>query len=156
MKEQTVKNMLTCARKNGVAEIVYTGTSSGGLYSSSSARVYVFLTRYPDLGEREAKDFADCLESVGKKPEDFLDTVDVMEGYVKVTINHLENPRSENQRADDLDCTFSTYGGHAAHRHYRRGCVSRNTYGYTGYTEHNGEELHTIMIPFENIVAIVC
>ena len=156
MNEQTVKNMLACARDNGVAEIIYTGTNSGGLYSSSSARVAVFLTRYPDLGEREEKDFAECLKSVGKEPEDFLDTVEVMDGCIKVTINHLENPRSENERPDDIYCTFTTYGGHTAHRHYRRGCVSRNTYSYTGYTERGGEELHTIMIPFENSVGIVC
>lgn len=156
MKEQTVKNMLTGARKNGVAEIIYTGTSSGGLYSSSSARVSVFLTRYPNLGERADKEFAECLKSVGKKSDDFLDTVDVMDGYIKVTINHLDNPRSENERADDLYCTFTTDYGHTAHRHYRRSCVSLNHYSYTGYTERSGEELHTIMIPFENIVAIVC
>lgn len=155
MKEQTVKSMLICARDNGVAEIIYTGTNSGGLYSSSSARVSVFLTRYPDLGERAEKEFAECLKSVRKEPEDFLDTVEVMDGYIKVTINHLESQRSENERDDDLYCTFTT-GRQTAHRHYRRGCVSRNTYSYTGYTERGGEELHTIMIPFENIVGIVC
>jgi len=158
MKVSTIKSMLAAAKKNGHAEIVYNGMSSGGLYSSSSCRVPVFLTKYPVANKTfDDKAFRECLKPVGKKPEDFLDTVEVCDGFIKVTLNHLTYVQKSAYEAtnilpDDLNCTDKkgyTYT-------YTRDYVARSTYSFTGYTEKFGERYHNILIPFENIVSIVC
>lgn len=157
MNKQVVEAMIAEAKKNGVAEIVYTGTTSGGLYSSSSARLPVFLTRYPSgkgVGNLDA--FKECLKSINKKfkPEDFLDTVEVMDGFIKVTLNHLQYVSNDMDKQDD-DMTGSFDSGRYE-RTYQRAVTAVNHYSFTGWRDHGGEHLHTIMIPLENIVAIVC
>ena len=175
MNKQVMEAMLAEAKKNGVAEIVYTGTTSGGLYSSSSARIPVFLTRYPigkGVGNLEA--FKECLKSINKKfkPEDFLDTVEVKDGFIKVTINHLQYVSNDDMDKQDDAMTGSfdaeryertyrraTTEVNAARRYertYQRAATAVNHYSFTGWRDHGGEPLHTIMIPLENIVAVVC
>jgi hypothetical protein len=157
MNKQVAEAMLAEAKKNGIAEIVYTGTSSGGLYSSSSARIPVFLTRYPigkGVGSLEA--FKECLKSINKKfkPENFLDTVEVKDGFIKVTLNHLQYVENIQDSQDDY-MTGSFENGRYE-RTYQRAATAVNKYSFTGWRPHGGEPLHTIMIPLENIVAIVC
>lgn len=158
MKVSTIKSMLAAAKKNGHAEIVYNGMSSGGLYSSSSCRVPVFLTKYPVANYTfDDEAFRECLKTVGKKPEDFLDTVEVCDGFIKVTLNHLTYVQKSayedtNILPDDLNCT----GKKGYTYTYTRDYVARSTYSFTGYTQKFGERYHNILIPFENIVSIVC
>ena len=157
MNKQVAETMLAEAKKNGIAEIVYTGTSSGGLYSSSSARIPVFLTRYPiGKGVGKLEEFKECLKSINKKfkPETFLDTVEVKDGFIKVTLNHLQYVSNDMDKQDD-DMTGSFDAGRYE-RTYQRAATAVNHYSFTGWREHGGETLHTIMIPLENIVAIVC
>jgi hypothetical protein len=164
MNIQTVKAMLEEARTNGVAEIRYNGIDGHGLASSGSSIISVFLTRYPNTAyEEEYKNFAECLKSVNKKftPKDFLDTVEVMDGFIKVTINHLVYVESKVRREGDLECTYhyKTCRGtiDTATRCYRRGCVSSNHFSYRSeWTEYDGERLSTVLIPFENIISINC
>lgn len=158
MKISTIKSMLSVAKKNGHAEIVYNGMSSGGLYSSSSCRVPVFFTRYPEDTYESPSKFQECLKSVGKKPEDFLDKVEVHDGFIEVTINHLAYvDRNDAKNTDDeLDCTYMS-NNYTIHCIYRRGCVASSHYScFRPWVDKNGERFHRILIPFENIISIVC
>jgi|GEM_PF-4948339 len=158
MKISTIKSMLSVAKKNGHAEIVYNGMSSGGLYSSSSCRVPVFFTRYPVESSESASHFQECLKSVGKKVEDFLDKVEVHDGFIEVTINHLAYlDRSDAKNTDEeLECTYKT-NGYPHSCTYRRGCVASSHYSsFHTWVDHGGEPFHRILIPFENIISIVC
>lgn len=158
MKLSTIKSMLATAKKNGHAEIVYNGMSSGGLYSSSSCRVPVFFTRYPEGYRDSSAQFQECLKRVGKKVEDFLDKVEVRDGFIEVTINHLEYvDRSDtNNTADELDCSYQS-NGYTHSCTYRRGCVASSHYScFHTWVDKSGERFHKILIPFENIISIVC
>lgn len=158
MKISTIKSMLSVAKKNGHAEIVYNGMSSGGLYSSSSCRVPVFFTRYPDDANEMSSQFQECLKSVGKKLEDFLDTVEVHDGFIEVTINHLVNvdKSDANTTADELNCSYKSHN-YTSNCTYRRGCVATSHYSlFRPWVDKGGERLHRILIPFENIISIVC
>lgn len=157
MKISTIKSMLSVAKKNGHAEIVYNGVSSGGLYSSSSCRVPVFFTRYPEDASETAK-FQECLKSVGKKVEDFLDKVEVHDGFIEVTINHLAyvDKIDTNNTDDELNCTYKT-NGYTHNCTYRRGSVASSHYScFCTWVDKSGERFHRILIPFENIISIVC
>lgn len=158
MKMSTIKSMLSVAKKNGHAEIVYNGMSSGGLYSSSSCRVPVFFTRYPDDSRESSAHFQECLKSVGKKVEDFLDKVEVHDGFIEVTINHLAYlDRTDAKNTDDeLECTYQT-NGYPHSCTYRRGCVASSHYSaFRSWVDKSGEPFHKILIPFDNIISIVC
>jgi hypothetical protein len=159
MKLSTVKAMIAKAKKNGHMEIVYNGMSSGGLYSSSSCRVPVFLTKYPEDPHESPSVFQDCLKSVGKSIDDFLDTIEVHDGFLEVTINHLAIVDKSEHRddRDELECSYAR-NGQSYTRTYHRAFValSHYTYSGTGWTDKNGERFHTILIPFENIISIVC
>lgn len=159
MKASTIKSMLAAAKKNGHAEIVYNGMSSGGLYSSSSCRVPVFLTKYPEDSSEPLAVFQECLANVGKTVNDFLDNIAVRDGFLEVTINHLSIVDKSDIRGDvdELDCAY-TIRGRVYERTYHRACValSHYTYSGSGWTDKRGERFHTILIPFENIISIVC
>lgn len=158
MKISTIKSMLTVAKKNGHAEIVYNGMSSGGLYSSSSCRVPVFFTRYPEDAYDSSAKFQECLKSVGKKLDDFLDKVEVHDGFIEVTINHLAYVDSKDtpHTEDELDCTYNS-NGYKHNCTYRRGCVASSHYScFRSWVDKSGEPFHRILIPFENIISIVC
>ncbi len=159
MKSSTILSMLAVAKKNGHAEIVYNEISSGGLYSSCSFRVPVFLTRYPEDPHEPLSVFQECLKSVGKTTNDFLDNIDVHDGFIEVTINHLSlvNKSDVRDDVDELACTY-TIRGQTHNRTYHRACVALSHYAHSGsgWTDKNGERFHTILIPFENIISIVC
>lgn len=165
MKISTIKSMLSVAKKNGHAEIVYNGMSSGGLYSSSSCRVPIFLTRYPDVSTESSANFHECLKSVGKQLEDFLDTVEVHDGFIEVIINHLAyvdsnltdiDKNDAHITADELYCTYKSKK-YTVNCIYHRGSVASSNYSYDHkWIDKGGEPFHRILIPFENIIAIVC
>lgn len=152
MDKKTINAMLKAAKTNGVAEIVYTGMNSGGLYSSSSASLCVYLTRYPYTGDDEARKFAEVLADYDKKlkPSDFLDTVSVKDGFIVVTINHLYlQMSSSGYKPTDIVGYYTTdRNGNKYDRHYQRGYVD------TVKTVIGEERLYSVAIPFENIVAI--
>jgi hypothetical protein len=158
MKLSTIKAMIAKAAENGHLEIVYNGMSSGGLYSSSSCRVQVFLTRYPEYSSETSENFQDCLKSVGKKLEDFLDTIEVHDGFIEVAINHLSyvNKDSSHHTDDELNCTYKSHG-YTVSCTFNRGCVASSHYScFNTWLDKGGERFHKILIPFENIVSIVC
>lgn len=152
MDKKTINAMLKAAKTNGVAEIVYTGMNSGGLYSSSSASLCVYLTRYPNTGNDEDRKFAEVLADYDKKlkPSDFLDTVSVKDGFIVVTINHLYlQMSSSGYKPTDIVGYYTTdRNGNKYDRHYQRGYVD------TVKTVLGEERLYSVAIPFENIVAI--
>ena len=151
MDKKTINAMLNVAKTNGVAEIVYTGMNSGGLYSSSSSSLRVYLTRYPKTGDDDARIFAEVLADYDKKlkPSDFLDTVSVKDGFIVVTINHLYYQMSSSgYKPDDIVGYYTDRSGSKDDRHYQRGFVD------TIKTVIGEEKLYSVAIPFENIVAI--
>lgn len=151
MDKKTINAMLKAAKKNGVAEIVYTGMNSGGLYSSSSASLCVYLTRYPKTGDDEARKCAEVLADYDKKlkPSDFLDTVTVNDGFIVVTINHLYYQMSSSgYKPDDIVGYYTDSSGRKYDRHLQRSCVD------TIKTVIGEEKLYSVAIPFENLVAI--
>ena len=154
MKKETVKAMLAIAKEKGAAEIVTKEAQSNGLYSASSKRIPVFFTRYPiSLYDGDDHDFLACLASVGLKLTDVLDTVEVCDGFIKVTINHLKYIKKDHARASDLHCHDSGYRDCV----YRRAGAATSHYSFQWeYLDKGGEPMHTALIPFENILAIDC
>lgn len=162
MDINAVKAMVAEAKKNGIAEIVYSGMNSGGLYSSSSSSVEVFLTRYPECIDAETLrgDFVAGLKrNDGKFTLDrYLDDVEVCEGFLKVTVRHLRKVGGrDKQRADDIIGTGMLNGGQQYEMRYTECSLGQCGFNYMHCrTDKDGEKYHTILIPFENIVAILC
>jgi len=162
MDKKVVSAMVDEARKNGIAEIVYTGMHSGGLYSSSSSSVEVFLTRYPECVDADdlRKDFVDGLKRNDRKfkLENYLDSVEVCDGFVKVTVRHLRKVSGkDDQRKDDLIGTGEFRDGQTYEKRYTETSAGHCGFNYMHCrTSKDGEKYHKILIPFENIVAILC
>lgn len=160
MNYQTVKAMVQEAYDSGVADIHFSGMNSGGLASSSDNSITVFLNRYPELpDEREQqsryKDMVAALKAGNKKfnIKNFFDSIEVKEGYLKVTLNHLMRQDESNgalAAKDDL------VAGDEYSSRYTRDFVSAIKYGYNhcNYSTKNGERLHSVLIPFEKLLYI--
>lgn len=160
MNYQTVKAMVQEAYKSGVAVIHYAGMNSGGLASSSDNSITLFLNRYPEMvGDKEPNarydEMVAKLKTGNKKfnIKNFFDSIEVKEGYLKVTINHLIRQDESNgvqKSKDDL------VAGDAYNSRYATDYVSSIKYGYThcNYSTKDGERLHSVLIPFENLFYI--
>lgn len=160
MNYQTVKAMVQEAYDSGVAVIHFSGMNSGGLASSSDNSLTLFLNRYPELtDEREpqsrCKEMAAALKAGNKKfnIKKFFDSIEVKEGYLKVTINHLIRQDESNgalKAKDDL------IAGDEYSSRYTTDYVSAIKYGYShcNYSTKNGERLHSVLIPFEKLLYI--
>lgn len=160
MNYQTVKAMVQEAYDSGVAVIHYAGMNSGGLASSSDNSITLFLNRYPEMvGDKEPKARYDemiaKLKTGNKKfnIKNFFDSIEVKDGYLKVTINHLMRQDDSNgapKSNDDL------VAGDEYNSRYATDYVSAVKYGYThcNYSTKDGERLHSVLIPFENLFYI--
>lgn len=160
MNYQTAKAMVQEAYDSGVAVIHYSGMNSGGLASSSDNTITVFLNRYPDLSDdnepqTEYKKMVADLKAGNKKfnIKKYFDSIEVKEGYLKVTINHLIMQDESNgalKTKDDL-----VAGDKYASR-YTTDYVSTIKYDYShcNYSTKKGERLHSVLIPFENLLYI--
>ena len=160
MNYQTVKAMVQEAYDSGVAVIHYSGMNSGGLASSSDNSITVFLNRYPDLpDEREQqsryKDMVAALKAGNKKfnIKNFFDSIEVKEGYLKVTLNHLMRQDESNGALSAKDDLIA---GDEYSSRYTTDYVSAIKYGYShcNYSTKNGERLHSVLIPFEKLLYI--
>lgn len=162
MDIHAVKAMVAEAKKNGIAEIVYNGMNSGGLYSSSSSSVEVFLTRYPECIDAETLrgNFVEGLKRRDSKftLDNYLDEVEVCEGFLKVTVRHLRKVSGkDDQRADDIIGTGILHGRQQYEMRFTECSAGHCGFNYMHCrTSKDGEKYHTILIPFENIVAILC
>lgn len=160
MNYQTVKAMVQEAYDSGVAVIHYSGMNSGGLASSSDNSITVFLTRYPKMADEKEKqsrydDMVAALKAGNKKfnIKKFFDKIEVKEGYLKVTINHLMRQDESNGA---LAATDDLTAGDEYSSRYATDYVSSVKYGYShcNYSTKNGERLHSVLIPFENLLYI--
>ena len=160
MNYQTVKAMVQEAYDSGVAVIHYSGMNSGGLASSSDNSITVFLTRYPKMADEKEKqsrydDMVAALKDGNKKfnIKNFFDKIEVKEGYLKVTINHLMRQDESNGA---LAATDDLTAGDEYSSRYATDYVSAIKYGYShcNYSTKNGERLHSVLIPFENLLYI--
>lgn len=160
MNYQTVKAMVQEAYDSGIAVIHYNGMNSGGLASSSDNSITLFLNRYPEMiGDKDPKarydEMVAKLKAGNKKfnIKKFFDSIEVKEGYLKVTINHLMRQDESNgapKSKDDL------VAGDAYNSRYATDYVSAIKYGYShcNYSTKDGERLHSVLIPFENLLYI--
>lgn len=161
MNYQTVKAMVQEAYDSGVAIINYAGINSGGLASSSDNSITVFLNRYPDMaGDKEPQsrytEMVASLKAGNKKfnIKKFFDSLDVKDGYLKVTINHLM--RQDESNGALIKTNGDLVAGDEYSSRYTKDYVSAIKYGYShcNYSTQNGERLHTVLIPFENLLYI--
>ena len=143
MDEKTIKAMVKLAKKAGICQISYAGMSSGGLYSSSNPTRTLYLTKYPATFTKEFGNDVDLKQ--------FLDKVDVCDGFVKVELNHLCNAgdKDDEKKAKVVVPKVSRYGTHYK-AHLKQTCIPLQDYG-----KDTGEECHTILIPFNNILSII-
>ena len=160
MNYQTIKAMVQEAYDSGVAVIHHAGMNSGGLASSSDNSITVFLTRYPEMaGDKEPQsryaEMVAALKAGNKKfnSKKFFDSLEVKDGYLKVTINHLMRQDESNgalKANDDL------IAGDDYKSRYTTDYVSAIKYSYShcNYATKNGERLHSVLIPFENLLYI--
>ena len=160
MNYQTVKAMVQEAYESGVAVIHYSGMNSGGLASSRDNSITLFLNRYPELPDEQGqqskyKDMVAALKAGNKKfnIKKFFDKIEVKEGYLKVTLNHLMRQDESNgalKANDDL------IAGDEYSSQYTTEYVTSIKYGYShcNYSTKNGERLHSVLIPFENLLYI--
>lgn len=161
MNYKTVKAMVQEAYDSGVAVINYAGINSGGLASSSDNSITVFLNRYPEMvGDEEPQskytEMVAALKAENKKfnIKKFFDSLEVKDGYLKVTLNHLMRQDESNGALkatnDDL------VAGDEYSSRYTTEYVSAIKYGYNhcNYNTKNGERLHSVLIPFENLLYI--
>ena len=160
MNYQTAKAMVQEAYDSGVAVIHYSGMNSGGLASSSDNSITVFLNRYPKMADEKEQqsrydDMVAALKAGNKKfnIKSFFDNIEVKEGYLKVTINHLMRQDESNGA---LAATDDLTAGDEYSSRYATDYVSSVKYGYShcNYSTKNGERLHSVQIPFENLLYI--
>lgn len=160
MNYQTVKAMVQEAYDSGVAVIHFSGMNSGGLASSSDNSLDVFLNRYPVLPDEteqqsKYKDMVAALKAGNKKfnIKNFFDSIEVKEGYLKVTLNHLMRQDESN---GTLMATDDLVAGDEYSSRYATDYVTSVKYSYShcNYSTKNGERLHSVLIPFENLLYI--
>lgn len=125
MNKATVNEMLNLAKKSGICQIYYAGTNSGGLYSSRSPVITLYLTRYP----------TEFTEMHGKhlKLDKYLDKVTVHDGFIEVNIGTLHKVDDDSDKVVE----HYTYGD-----------------GWGKYEHYFCRLSKTILIPFENILSI--
>ena len=160
MNDQTVKAMVQEAYDSGVADIHYTGINSGGLASSSDNSITVFLNRYPDMSDDKDpqsryKTMVADIKAGNKKfnIKKYFDSIEIKEGYLKVTLNHLMKQDESNGALSAKDDLIA---GNAYHSRYTTDFVSAIKYSYShcNYSTQNGERLHSVLIPFDNLLYI--
>lgn len=160
MNYQTVKAMVQEAYDSGVAIIQYTGINSGGLASSSDNSVTVFLNRYPEMaGDKDPQSRYNTMVAdikAGNKKfniKNYFDSIEVKDGYLKVTINHLMRQDESNGALSSKDDLIA---GDEYHSRYTTDFVSDIKYSYShcNYSTKHGERLHSVLIPFENLLYI--
>ena len=125
MNKATINEMLKLAKKNGICTIYYAGMNSGGLYSSRSPDIQLYLTRYP----------SDFTEKHGKyvKLDKYLDKVTMHNGFIEVNIGTIYVAERGSDNAVESYRYVDEWGQHKV-----------------DFLRHSG----TYLIPFENIIAI--
>ena len=160
MNYQTVKAMVQEAYDSGVAIIHYSGLNSGGLASSSDNSITLFLNRYPDRStdndpQASYKEMVAALKAGNKKfnIKNYFDSIEVKDGYLKVTRNHLIRQDESNGALPAKDDLIA---GNEYSTRYTTSYVSAIKYDYShcNYSTKNGERLHSVLIPFENLLYI--
>lgn len=160
MNDKTVKAMVHEAYDSGVAIIHYSGINSGGLASSSDNSLTVFLNRYPDMdGDKDPQARYETMVTSLKAGimkfniKNYFDSIEVKDGYLKVTLNHLMRQDESNGALSAKDDLIA---GDEYHSRYTTDFVSDIKYSYShcNYSTKNGERLHSVLIPFENLLYI--
>ena len=125
MNKATLNEMLKLAKKNGICTIYYAGMSSGGLYSSRSSSIQLYLTRYPsDFSEKH---------STHVDLDKYLDKVTVHNGFIEVNIGTIYVAERGSDNAVESYRYVDEWGSHKV-----------------DFLRSSG----TYLIPFENIIAI--
>lgn len=150
MTADTMKAMVKRAYENGVCDIVYDGVNSGGLYSSSSASVRLYLSKYP--GDKK------CYKVLEKdariKMDDYLDKLEVKEGFIEITLNSLYKSDSKNPAFEagpyQTGYDYRTLG--EAKFTYPTSRDDKEARGNSRWATHT---FKTLLIPFDRIVSIL-
>lgn len=155
-----IKAMVKEAYDSGIAVIHYAGTNSGGLASSYDNSLTLFLNRYPDMTndadpQARYKEMLDGLKAGNKKfkIKKYFDSIEIKDGYLKVTVNHLMKQDKSNDAYETDDDLVS--GDEHATR-YTADFVQSIKYDYShcNRSAEHGERLHSVLIPFENLLYI--
>lgn len=152
MTADTIKAMVKRAYENGICKIVFDGVQSGGLYSSSSESVLLYLSKYP--GEKK------CYQVLEKdariKMDDHLDKVEVKEGFIEITLNSLAQA--------EKNCKPPVFEAGPYHLVYATRTLGESKFNYP--TSRDDPEAHgnsrwaeykftAMLIPFDRIVSII-
>ncbi len=160
MNSKTIKAMVKEAYDSGIAVIHYAGTNSGGLASSYDNWLRLFLNRYPDMTHENDpqgryKEMLDGLKAGNEKFDikNYFDSIEVKEGYLKVTVNHLIRQDKSNHTCESND---DLVAADEYRSRYTANFVEAIKYDYSvcNYSTEHGERLHTVLIPFENVLYI--
>lgn len=144
MNKKTAMAMIEMAKKEaGIVFIHYNGMHSGGLYSSSTPRIMLYLTKYPGYYGSEAYD-----QTVMQK---YLDKVEYCEDFLKITVNHL--CRSDKDRLDhagNAEVVEVNYKSGRDNHDIKMMTANVDSYEWGGINHY----ARTLLIPYENIMKV--